>query len=138
MSQTSPGTPRVQPNLDTAWWWKALAQDELLVPACRACSRRFFPPQAFCPNCGSKDWHGAASNGRGKVYSWIVTHRAFAPELADEVPYAIVAVDLDDGGRLIGRYFGEFSELRDALPVRAKIYRKDADTLLGFEPAARP
>ena len=136
MSQTNVTTPRVHPNLDTAWWWQALAQDELLVPACRACSKRFFPPQAFCPHCGSRDCREAASNGRGKVYSWIVTYRAFAPELVEEVPYAIVAVDLDDGGRLIGRFFGDFHILRDALPVRAKIYRKHADVLLGFEPAS--
>jgi uncharacterized protein len=133
MSATSSGTPCVQPNLDTAWWWKALAQDELLVPACGACSKRFFPPQAFCPHCGSQDLRRAASSGQGKAYSWVVTYRALAPELADEVPYAIVAVDLDDGGRLIGRYFGDFNMLRDALPVRAKIYRKDGDVLLGFE-----
>lgn len=136
MSQTSAGPPRVHPNLDTAWWWQALAKGELLIPACGTCKQRFFPPQAFCPHCGSQDRHAAASPGRGKVYSWIVTHRAFAPELAGEVPYAIIAVDLDDGGRLIGRYFGDFTVLRDAMPVRAKIYRKDADVLLGFEPAS--
>jgi uncharacterized OB-fold protein len=136
MSATISSAPRVQPNLDTAWWWQALAQDELLVPACNACTKQFFPPQAFCPHCGSQDLRGAASSGHGRVYSWIVTYRALAPELAEEVPYAIVAVDLDEGGRLIGRYFGDFNVLRDALPVRAKIYRKHDDVLLGFEPAA--
>ena len=135
MSAMSSGTPRVQPNLDTAWWWKALAQDELLVPACSACGKRFFPPQAFCPHCGSKDLHGVASSGHGRVYSWIVTYRALSPELVEEVPYAIVAVDLEEGGRLIGRYFGDLNGLRDALHVRAKIYRKHDDVLLGFEPA---
>jgi len=136
MSQTSVDAPRVHPSLDTAWWWEALAQGELLIPACRACSRRFFPPQAFCPHCGSQDWHGATTQGRGKIYSWIVTYRAFAPEFADEVPYAIVAVDLDEGLRLIGRYFGDFTALRDAMPVHAKIYRSHDDVLLGFEVAS--
>jgi len=124
---------QVQPTLDTAWWWKALAENELLVPTCRSCSHRFFPPQAFCNNCGSQDWHGAATSGLGKIYSWVVIHRAFGPDVADEVPYAIVAVDLDDGGRLIGRYFGALARLADALPVRVKIFHKHENALLGFE-----
>ena len=134
MSETSASEPRVHPTLDTEWWWKALAQGELLVPACRDCDYRFFPPQAFCPNCGSKNWHGATTGGAGKIYSWIVTHHAFAPEFRDDVPYAIVAVDLDDGGRLIGRYVGDIDAIRDALPVRVKLLGEGNQTLVGFEP----
>ena len=133
MSQASVSAPSVHPNLDTQWWWEALARGELLVPTCRSCGNRFFPPQAFCPNCGSQDWHGGTTSGTGKVYSWIVTHRAFSPEFGDDVPYAIVAVDLDDRGRLIGRYFGDLNSLRDALPVRATLFSRNDETLLGFE-----
>lgn len=132
MSETAVTESRIQPNRDTRWWWDALASDVLLVPECRTCGMRFFPPQSFCNNCGSKDVYGATTSAVGKVYSWVVIHRPFSPERVDEVPYAIVAVDLDDGGRLIGRYRGDLTALRDALPVRALAYDDHGDKVLGF------
>lgn len=123
----------IQPTLDTAWWWQALDRGELLVPTCRTCAHRFFPPQPFCNNCGSQDCYGAPSVGTGTIYSWVVIHRAFAPDYADKLPYAIVAVDLDDGGRMIGRYLGDPLTLRDGLPVHFRMFREGNDALLGFE-----
>lgn len=133
MSQTIASEILVHPNLDTQWWWEALDQGELRVPTCRTCDNRFFPPQAFCPNCGSADCYGASTSGNGKVYSWVVIHRAFTPDFKDQVPYAIVAVDLEDGGRLIGRYFGDLGALCDALPVSFKLWKRNGQALLGFQ-----
>ena len=134
MNEISASKTHIEPTLDTGWWWSALSRGELLMPTCRTCNHRFFPPQPFCPNCGSENWYGAANTGLGKIYSWVVTHRAFSPDFSQDVPYANVAVDLDDGGRLIGRYFGDIEAIRDALPVRVKIYHDRDAALLGFEP----
>lgn len=120
------------PNLDTQWWWDALAEGRLTMPECRDCRDRFFPPQPFCPNCGSANWGEVEPDGRGRVYAWVVAHRAFSPEFGDDVPYSIVAVDLVDGGRLIGRYLGAPNELTAGLEVRAEIYRVEEVALLGF------
>jgi hypothetical protein len=120
------------PNLDTQWWWDALGTGRLTMPECHTCRYRFFPPQPFCPNCGSADWTPVEPDGRGRVYSWVVAHRAFGPEFQDDVPYGIVAVDMVDGGRLIGRYLGNPDELSADLPVRAEIYRVEGTALLGF------
>ena len=136
MSETGASDTCVHPTLDTEWWWKALRQGELLIPNCRDCGSRFFPPQAFCPNCGSRNWHGATTGGTGKIYSWIVTHHAFTPEFSDDLPYAIVAVDLDDGGRLVGRYVGDLDAIRAGLPVRTKVLRGTNEAVLGFEAMA--
>ena len=126
----------VHPSLDTQWWWDALARGELLVPACRACHTRFFPPQAFCPECGSHDVFGAATSGHGTVYSWVVIHRAFTPDLEAEVPYAVTAIDMEEGGRLIGRYHGDLNALRAGLPVKLRITQRSGTPILGFEPVA--
>jgi uncharacterized OB-fold protein len=40
------------------------------------------------------------------VYSFITVHRAFEPAFADAVPYDIATVDLDGGGRIVGRTAG--------------------------------
>ena len=42
-------------------------------------------------------------SGRGTLYSWIVVHRAFAPEFASQVPYTLATVTLDEGCRVVGR-----------------------------------
>lgn len=109
----------VRPGLDSQPWWDALAEGRVTVPRCARCERTFFPPQARCPHCGSNEHRLEASSGDATVYSWVVTHRSFAPEFDEAVPYAIVAVDLD-GTRLIGRFGGELSSIREGLPVRAR------------------
>lgn len=124
----------VEPTLDTKTWWDLLAKGTVSVPSCRSCGGKFFPPQAFCCHCGSAEWSCEPTDGQGQVYSWVVVHRPFSPETADKVPYGIVAVDLREGGRLIGRYLGDPADLKDALPVRAKVFHENEDPLLGFEP----
>jgi len=39
----------------------------------------------------------------GSVYSWVTVRRAFQPAFEADVPYTIVTVDLDGGGRMVGR-----------------------------------
>jgi uncharacterized OB-fold protein len=123
------------PGVDTQWWWQDMASGVLRIPRCRSCIERFFPPQPLCPHCGSRDWAPEEVDGYGRVYSWIVTHRAFSPEFASDIPYAIVAVDLIDGGRMIGRFRGATDDLRDKLPVRAEVHHIDGTGLLWFAPA---
>jgi len=42
----------------------------------------------------NREW--AKVSGRGKVYSWFVVHYATHPDFVDEVPYAVVLVELDE------------------------------------------
>jgi uncharacterized OB-fold protein len=41
--------------------------------------------------------------GRGRIYSFVVYHRAFHPAYVEEVPYAMALVELDEGVRLLLR-----------------------------------
>jgi uncharacterized protein len=126
-----------EPDADTQWWWDALAASRLEVPRCLACGLAFFPPQPACPHCGSAEWERIEAGGRGRVYSWIVAYTPFDPRFAAEVPYTLVAVDLDEkGARLVGRYRGEPGDLKPGGSVRAFIYHVEDQPLLGFEPAA--
>jgi hypothetical protein len=56
-----------------------------------------------CPLCGSAEIEEVEASGRGRIYSWITVHIPLDPAFADDVPYTIVAVDLEEGGRLFGR-----------------------------------
>jgi hypothetical protein len=77
------------------------ARGVLAFQACRACGRLQHPPRLACPACGSEDLGWRESSGRGRIYTWTVTHQAFHPAFAGEVPYAIAVTELEEGVRLV-------------------------------------
>jgi uncharacterized OB-fold protein len=74
------------------------------------------------------------ASGRGRVFSWTVTHRAVDP--AFDPPYAIVVVETDEGPRLVGNTRGiDLADLRLDLPVVIELEPvSDAVGLLWFTP----
>ena len=124
------------PNIDTAEWWQGLNDGRLTVPECQECRERFFPPQPFCCHCGSSRWSLVGTSGHGTVYSWVVANRSFAPEFDADVPYGIVAVDLEGGGRMIGRFAGDSGRLRSGLEVSSMIQPHEGFGLLWFSESA--
>jgi Predicted nucleic-acid-binding protein containing a Zn-ribbon len=63
------------------------------------------------------------------VYSWTVTHRPIDPGFADELPYAILVVETDEGPRLVGNLRGLApSELRIGLAVEI-VFEPVADNI---------
>src|SRR3546814_12553085 len=69
----------------------------LCFQQCTGCGRHRHVPRYMCPFCGSPDWEWQESAGRGKVFSWTVTWRAMHPAFADQLPYATVVVEMDEG-----------------------------------------
>ena len=77
-----------------------LKDGRLMGSACSNCGATNFPPRADCADCLSGDFEYREVSGRGTVYTYSVI--AAAPTgFDDEVPYTIVVVDLEEGGRLL-------------------------------------
>jgi uncharacterized OB-fold protein len=112
-----------------------LARGELRLQRCAACSTWQHPPRHRCAHCGSSDVTWEPATGRGRVYSWTVTHRAVDPAFTP--PYAILVVELEEGPRLVGSLRGlEPSDLVLDLPVVVEIeHASDVVGLLWFRPA---
>jgi uncharacterized OB-fold protein len=119
-------------DADSAPFWEALERGELRVPLCGACRRRFFPPMASCPHCGAPDVTLEPASGNGRLYSWVTVHMALDDTFGDDVPYTIVAVELDEGARLLGRLVGETVPPAPDLPVELAPYRVHGQALPGF------
>ena len=81
----------------------ALARGCIAVATCGACGRRQAIPGDSCFACGSRTLEVHDHPGNGRVFSWVVNHFAFRPELAAELPYCVLLVSLDGGGRVYGR-----------------------------------
>jgi len=107
---------------------------ELRLQRCDDCSTWRHPPRYLCANCGSPRFTWALSEGRGRVFSWTITHRAVDP--AFEPPYAIVVAELAEGPRLVGSLAGiELGELALDLPVTVELEpMSDTIALVTFRP----
>jgi uncharacterized OB-fold protein len=111
------------------------AQGELRLQRCASCKTWRHPPRHRCATCGSLESTWERASGRGRVFSWTVTHRPVDP--AFEPPYAIVVVETEEGPRLVGNTRGiEIADLRLDLPVAIELEPvSDAVGLLWFTPA---
>lgn len=93
-------------------------QHELRFQCCTQCQTWRHMPRECCQKCGSFEWTWERSSGKGTLFSWTITHRALHPGFADDVPYATVLVELDEGVRLVSHVIDLAPEdLMIGLPV---------------------
>ena len=91
------------PHVDeeNRWFWEACARHELVLQKCGQCDRIRFYPRALCPACLSGDVRYLRASGRGRVYTFTVTHQNQAPGFRDELPYVMAYVELEEGPRIL-------------------------------------
>jgi uncharacterized OB-fold protein len=93
-------TPAMRP------FWDAARRHELVVQRCADCGARRFPARDICSRCLSRTVEWTPVSGRGAIFSWAVMHQVYHPGFADEVPYAVVVVELEEGVRLVSNLVG--------------------------------
>jgi uncharacterized protein len=136
---TEPVQPRrrlPRPTAESLPFWDGLARHELRVQRCEACGRYWFPPSNRCQHCWSDRHAWQQVSGRGRVHSFTVFRRAYAAELADQLPYVVGVVELEEGPRLITNVVGvEPDDVRVDLPVEVVFDDLTDDvTLHAFRP----
>jgi uncharacterized OB-fold protein len=118
--------PAPEPDLDSKPFWDGCARDEFMLPRCIACGTVRWPPGPMCYRCqdGRTEWF--AASGRGSVYSWIVAAHPVLPVLADQVPYVVGLIELEEGVRVVGNVTGcSVDEVQAGMPV--EVYFETAD-----------
>ena len=91
----------------TAPFWAAAAERKLVVQQCSSCGYRRWPPGPLCPECLAEGSDWTEVRPTGTLWSIATYHRALDPAFADEVPYTVALVELDDGPRMYGRIDGD-------------------------------
>jgi uncharacterized OB-fold protein len=119
----------------TAEFYAWCARGELRLQRCAECGEWRHPPRLRCGGCGSSELRWEPVSGRGRVFTWTVTHRPLDPAFTP--PYAVVIVELEEGPRLVGNVRGlEPDELALDLPVVVELERaSDTIGLIWFKPA---
>jgi uncharacterized OB-fold protein len=122
---------------ESAPFWDGMAAGTLRLQRCGPCGKLRFPPLPACPYCGSAEagWEEVAP--RGTLYSWVVSHLAFAEWLAGEVPYTVGTVVLDGGPKLFARITGaDPGRLGPGMQMEGYFYREGELPFLRFRPPA--
>jgi uncharacterized OB-fold protein len=92
--------PAPKPTPETEHYWEGTKLGELRIQRCNACGRAYFYPRPSCPFCSSTDVSWEKASGYARLHTYLISHRP-APGFADEVPYAIGVVELEEGPRMM-------------------------------------
>lgn len=90
---------------DADGFWSSVVAGALQLRRCTRCGTCFVLPLPSCPECAGEP-ELVVSEGRGSLYTWVVVNHAFDDELAQQVPYVVGAVELDEGARIFARVEG--------------------------------
>lgn len=97
--------PTIDP--DSAPYWQALQEGRLILKSCSDCGKSHFYPRELCPHCHSDQLSWIDASGAGEVYSYTVCRRPAGPAFAEEVPYVVAIIELDEGPRMMSRILCE-------------------------------
>jgi len=117
MTET-PRKPKPRPAPESLPYWQAAKEHRLALPKCEDCSQFWFPPSRTCPHCLSTNVSFQNVSGRGKVFSFVTFHRVYRPAFAEDVPYVVALVELEEGPRVLTNILGVTHEdVRCEMPV---------------------
>ena len=142
MAETKPAylKPIPLPSHESKAYWEGLRQHKLMMPCCTACGHRWWPASHLCPACRAGPIAWEAVSGRGRVFSFVNFHRNYHKGFADERPYCVAVIALDEGPRMISNVIGiAVAEIACDMPVEV-VFEDITDdaTLPKFRPAETP
>ena len=98
--------PKPRPAPESLPYWQAAREHRLALPKCEDCQKFWFPPSRTCPHCLSANFSFQNVSGKGKIFSFVTFHRVYRPAFANDVPYVIALIELDEGPRLLSNIMG--------------------------------
>ena len=126
------------PDADTKPYWDGIADGELRLQRCEGCGAAVFYPRAVCPHCFGAPLTWFTARGTGQVYSYTMVHRAFG-EFADQAPFTVALVDLDEGVRMMTRIVDAApGQVEIGLPFELPVRQIAGAGLPCFRPARPP
>lgn len=102
-------TPRKhfpRPTPETRAWWEACRNHELLLQRCTRCDEVQFYPRIVCGNCLDENLEWVRASGQGRVRTFTVVRRPVSAAYADDVPYIVALIELDEGPTMMSNVVG--------------------------------
>jgi hypothetical protein len=123
--------PKPLVDSDSKPFWDGLADKTLMIQQCQDCHKHIFYPRYLCPHCFSENITWKKASGRGEIYSYTVVHRAFGP-YADETPYVVAIVELEEGVRMMTRIIGDREKIAIGKQVEVRFVQLEEDLILPY------
>ncbi|HWO72671.1 MAG TPA: OB-fold domain-containing protein [Dehalococcoidia bacterium] len=111
------GLPLPVPNEETRPFWEYCKAGELRVQRCLICAKLRHPPRPGCPECGSLEFEWQRLSGRGRVYTYAVSHQAVHPALEGLIPHTTIVVELEEGVLMTSNLVDRADEVEIGRPV---------------------
>ena len=93
--------PLPRPYQDTAEYWAAAREHRFVIQRCNSCGEHQFYPRGVCSHCQSSELEWREASGNGTIYSYSGNHRAPHPGFADDLPFVLAIVELEEGPRMM-------------------------------------
>lgn len=121
-------------------YWDAARRHELVLQRCQECGHYRYPPGDTCPRCLSDRLAWVKVSGRGSIYTWVVFHQVYHQAFANDAPYAVVVVQLEEGARLVTNLVDcKTEDIEIGMPVEAVFDDVTEEiTLPKFRPQGHP
>jgi uncharacterized OB-fold protein len=137
MSETEYQKPMPLPDEASRPFFEGMKNHEVVLMRCGNCQRWRLPAAQRCPRCWSLEHTWERASGRGIVYTFAIMHHVLHPGFAEEAPYNVTVVQLDEGPRYQTNLVGIANEdITVGMPVVATYEDiNDEVSLLKFKPA---
>ena len=130
--------PAPAPTEITRFFWDAAREHRLVIQRCDDCACYIHWPQILCPSCGSGRLSPSQVSGKGTVYSFCVVYHVFHPGFAEETPYSLAIIELEEqrGLRMVTNIVDCPNDaLYVGMPVEVTFEDREGYTLPQFRPA---
>lgn len=135
-----PGWNKPLPTIvgETKPFWDSCRQGKLLLQKCDRCWEYQFYPRGICANCWASNVRWVQASGKAKVWTFTVTFQNNTPGFAQEVPYVLALVELEEGVKMFTNIVDcNPKEVQIGMPVEvAFIQANDQVTVPYFKPAS--
>ena len=94
------------PDEQSQPFFDGAARGVLMIRGCQACGARLAPTIETCTECLGDDLAWVQASGRGTLFTFAIMHRLYHPAFADDIPYNLAMVELEEGPRLQSNIVG--------------------------------
>lgn len=122
---------------ENAPFWDSAKRHALEMQRCGDCGCFRYPVAEYCPRCLSPETEWTPVSGKGTLYSFIIVHQRYDPSFADDLPYNVAIVELEEGPRLVSNIVGiPNGDIRVGMPLTISYEDVTEEfTLPKFKPA---
>lgn len=131
--------PLPQPDPVTQPFWDSVKAHSMKIQRCNDTGKYFFYPRGMSPFTLSDNISWEPVSGKGTLHAFTIVYNQRAPGFADEVPYVVAMVELEEGPRMMTNLVGVEADpehVKIGMPVEV-VYEDVTDeiTLPKFRPA---